>query len=57
MGGDASEELGAEIKDLWELPKIDQLVDKLTGSGLRSPPRRRRQKGRTQADLPRQIRR
>src|SRR5262249_43536400 len=34
MGGETSEELGAEVKDLWELPKIDQLVEKLTGAGL-----------------------
>jgi DNA gyrase subunit B len=34
MTGDATEELGAEIKDLWELPKIDQLVEKLTGAGF-----------------------
>src|SRR6266404_3176338 len=31
---DAIEELGADIKDLWELPKIDQLVGKLTGAGF-----------------------
>ncbi len=31
---DAIEELGAEIKDLWELPKIDQLIDKLIGAGF-----------------------
>jgi DNA gyrase subunit B len=31
---DAIEELGAEIKDLWELPKIDQLVEKLVGAGF-----------------------
>jgi DNA gyrase subunit B len=34
MGGEATEELGAEVKDLWELPKIDQLVQKLIGAGF-----------------------
>ena len=34
MGGSDAEELGAEIKDLWELPKIDQLVEKLVGAGF-----------------------
>jgi DNA gyrase subunit B len=32
--GELGEELGSEIKDLWELPKIDTLVDQLTGSGF-----------------------
>ena len=31
---DAVEELGAEVKDLWELPKIDLLVEKLVGAGF-----------------------
>ena len=31
---DAAEELGGEVKDLWELPKIDQLVQKLVGAGF-----------------------
>ncbi len=31
---DISEDLGADVKDLWELPKIDQLVDKLSTSGF-----------------------
>lgn len=29
-----SEELGSEVKDLWELPKIDQLIEKLAGAGF-----------------------
>ncbi len=33
-GGDIEEELGSDVKDLWELPKIDGLVGKLTGSGF-----------------------
>ena len=32
--GEASEELGAEVKDLWELPKIDALVEKLSQAGF-----------------------
>jgi DNA gyrase subunit B len=32
--GEVSEELGSEVKDLWELPKIDQLVEKLTAAGF-----------------------
>jgi DNA gyrase subunit B len=32
--GEASEELGGEVKDLWELPKIDQLVEKLSQAGF-----------------------
>ncbi len=32
--GEVSEELGADVKDLWELPKIDQLVEKLTTAGF-----------------------
>jgi len=32
--GEVEEELGPEVKDLWELPKIDQLVDKLTQAGF-----------------------
>jgi DNA gyrase subunit B len=32
--GDAAEEMGAEVKDLWELPKIDALVEKLTTAGF-----------------------
>ncbi|HVO33812.1 MAG TPA: DNA topoisomerase subunit B, partial [Elusimicrobiota bacterium] len=28
--GELEEELGSDVKDLWELPKIDSLVDKLT---------------------------
>jgi len=34
MGGEATEDLGADVKDLWELPKIDQLVEKLVGAGF-----------------------
>jgi DNA gyrase subunit B len=34
MVGEASEEMGAEVKDLWELPKIDQLVEKLSQAGF-----------------------
>jgi len=34
MGGESSEELGAEVRDLWELPKIDQLIEKLVGAGF-----------------------
>jgi DNA gyrase subunit B len=30
----ASEELGSEVKDLWELPKIDQLIEKLAQAGF-----------------------
>jgi DNA gyrase subunit B len=32
--GEAAEEMGAEVKDLWELPKIDALVEKLTSNGF-----------------------
>jgi DNA gyrase subunit B len=32
--GEIEEEMGPEVKDLWELPKIDQLVDKLTQAGF-----------------------
>ena len=32
--GEVSEELGAEVKDLWELPKIDHLVGLLSESGF-----------------------
>jgi DNA gyrase subunit B len=32
--GEVSEELGSEVKDLWELPKIDQLIEKLTAAGF-----------------------
>ena len=31
---DADEDMGAHVKDLWELPKIDQLVGKMTESGF-----------------------
>jgi len=31
---DIGEDLGVDVKDLWELPKIDQLVDKLTEAGF-----------------------
>jgi len=31
---EASEEMGAEVKDLWELPKINQLVEKLSEAGF-----------------------
>jgi DNA gyrase subunit B len=34
VAGEASEELGSEVKDLWELPKIDQLVEKLSQAGF-----------------------
>ncbi len=34
LRAEEAEELGAEIKDLWELPKIDQLVEKLVGAGF-----------------------
>lgn len=30
----AEEELGSDVKDLWELPKIDQLAEKLTEAGF-----------------------
>ncbi len=29
-----SEELGAEVKDLWELPKIDKLIEQLIAAGF-----------------------
>jgi DNA gyrase subunit B len=32
--GEIGEELGPEVKDLWELPKIDGLVEKLTEAGF-----------------------
>ena len=32
--GEVGEELGPEVKDLWELPKIDQLVTKLSTAGF-----------------------
>jgi DNA gyrase subunit B len=32
--GDAEEELGPEVKELWELPIIDSLVNKLTDAGF-----------------------
>src|SRR6185295_9721784 len=32
--GEVSEELGAEVKDLWELPKIDHLIGLLIGAGF-----------------------
>ncbi len=32
--GGALEEMGSEVKDLWELPKIDALVEKLFTSGF-----------------------
>ena len=38
--GELEEELGSEVKDLWELAKIDALVEKLTEAGFevgRSP--------------------
>ncbi len=31
---EGSEDLGAEVNDLWELPKIDQLVGKLSEAGF-----------------------
>jgi len=31
---EGSEDLGADVKDLWELPKIDQLVGKLSQAGF-----------------------
>jgi len=31
---DVDEEMGSDVKDLWELPKIDQLVGKLADSGF-----------------------
>jgi len=34
LRAEEAEELGAEIKDLWELPKIDQLVEKLVAAGF-----------------------
>ncbi len=38
MSGEATEELGSEIKDLWELPKIDQLAEKLRAAGFEIAP-------------------
>jgi DNA gyrase subunit B len=32
--GELEEEMGSEVKDLWELPKIDALVEKLTAAGF-----------------------
>jgi len=31
---EGGEELGADVKDLWEFPKIDQLVEKLSEAGF-----------------------
>jgi DNA gyrase subunit B len=33
-GTGETEELGSDVKDLWELPKIDALIEKLTGTGF-----------------------
>jgi DNA gyrase subunit B len=34
--GEAAEEFGPEVKDLWELPKIDALIEKLTAAGFQT---------------------
>jgi len=32
--GEGDDELGSDVTDLWELPQIDALVEKLTGAGF-----------------------